>query len=87
LVFNSPVKISSAKSRRDLLDLIIRGLEGAAVWILRKARRFRLARDQAPASRLSRITPLELVNPEGDSSGPTFQQDMQRAWEHDWSAL
>ncbi len=81
------MKLKMAKLRRDIFDMVNRSLEGIGLWLLRKARRSRRAPDQAITSRLSRITPLELINPEPGAACPSLQQEMEKAWENDWSTL
>jgi hypothetical protein len=66
-----------------LVGTVNRALEGIGLWFLRQARHSRIAPNQVIASRLSRITPLDLVNHELGPNDPTLLQEMERAWESD----
>jgi len=82
------MEVSITQFRQQIFDLVNQALEGSEVWVTYKGRRFRIAPENQPASRLARITPLEVVNPEGPKlDDPSLQEEMTRAWEKDWSDL
>jgi len=82
------MEVSITQFRQDIFDLVSKALDGNEVWVSYKGRRFRIAPENQPASRLERLTPLEVVNPETEQlNDPSLQQEMSRAWEKDWSEL
>lgn len=89
------MEVSITQFRRKIFELVSQAMGGGEVWVTHKRRRFRIVPDGVPGSRLSRITPLAVINPEvispegqGHGYGPSsLQQEMVRAWERDWSAL
>ncbi len=82
------MEVSITQFRREIFDLVNQALDGSEVWVKHKGRRFRIAPDTQPGSRLSRITPLEIVNPDvPELESRLLQEEMVRAWESDWSTL
>ncbi len=81
------MEVSITQFRRDLFALVNKAMEGDEVWVSHKGQRFRLAPDGKPISRLSRITPLEVINESPRLSDSSLQEEMTRAWEKDWSTL
>ena len=82
------MEVSITQFRRDIFDLVSQALDGNEVWVSYKGRRFRIAPENQSASRLDRITPLDVVNPEAQQlNDPSLQEEMTRAWEKDWSEL
>ena len=82
------MEVSITQFRQDIFDLVSQALDGNEVWVTYRGRRFRIAPENQPASRLARITPLEVVNPEGPQlSDPSLREEMTRTWEKDWSDL
>ena len=82
------MEVSITQFRRNIFDLINRAMEGSEVWVTHKGHRFKITPDNRPSSRLSRITPLEVINPESpELNDPSLQEEMVRAWERDWSTL
>lgn len=80
--------ISVTEFRRHLFKYVDSAISGAEVTVVSKGRRVKLAPDDTPGSKLSRVTPLDLVEaqPSSDSSA-SLQEEMTRAWERDWSTL
>ena len=75
-----------------MFDLVNQAMDGEEVWVIHKGRRFKVVPEIKPASRLSRITPLEVINPKSPAGSPkrsdrSLQEEMVRAWERDWSTL
>jgi len=82
------LEVSITQFRQDIFDLVNQALEGNEVWVSYKGRRFRIAPENQPASRLERLTPLDVVNPDNEQlNDSSLQEEMSRAWEKDWSEL
>ena len=81
------MEVSITKFRQDIFDLVHQALEGSEVWVTYKNRRFRIAPENAPACRLARITPLQVLNPDAVPGDASLLEEMTRAWEKDWSSL
>lgn len=82
------MEVSITQFRRDIFDLVNQALNGTEVWVIHKGRRFKVAPDNSPSSRLSRITTLEVINPKSpELNDPSLQEEMTHAWERDWSSL
>jgi antitoxin (DNA-binding transcriptional repressor) of toxin-antitoxin stability system len=88
MCYSRAMEVSITQFRRDLFALVNRALEGEEVWVAHRGRRFRIAPDRPSGSRLSRLTPLEVIDPQSprldDSS---LQEEMERAWTRDWDEL
>ena len=71
--------------RREIFTLVNKALDGSDVWVSHKGRRLKLVPVAPPASRLSRITPMEIINSaDGGLENTGMQAEMTRAWEADW---
>jgi len=85
------MEVSITQFRRQIFDLVNVAMDGGEVWVVHKGRRFKVAPEDKPGSRLSRITSLDIVNPEfadlADLRDPHLQQEMELAWESDWAGL
>jgi prevent-host-death family protein len=86
------MEVPITRFRREIFDLMNQAMEGKEVWVVHKGRRFKVVPETKPGSRLSRITPLALINsasPAGSMkrSDRSLQEEMVRAWERDWSTL
>jgi hypothetical protein len=82
------MEVSITQFRRNIFAFVNQALEGCEVWVTHKGRRLKLAPDKMPGSRLSRITPLKIVDPESSElADPSLRAEMVRAWEKDWSTL
>jgi prevent-host-death family protein len=86
------MEVPITQFRRDIFDLVNQAMEGKEVWVVHKGRRFKVVPEIKPGSRLSRITPLALINPASATgsmkrSDRSLQEEMVRAWERDWSTL
>ena len=82
------MEVSITQFRQNIFDLVNQALAGSEVWVTHKGRRFKIVPDNQPGSRLDRITPLEVINPEfPELSTASLQEEMVRAWESDWSTL
>lgn len=82
------MEVSITQFRRDIFDLVNQALNGTELWVIHKGRRFKVAPETTPGRRLSRITPLEFINPNSpELDRPSLQEEMVHAWERDWSTL
>ena len=82
------MEVSITQFRQDIFDLVTQALEGNEVWVTYKGRRLRIAPENQPTTRLARITPLEVINPESPKlDDPSLGEEMTHAWERDWSEL
>jgi len=82
------MEVPITRFRQDIFELVNQALEGNEVWVTHKGHRLKIAPEDAPASRLSRITPLEVINPEWpELNEVSLQDEMVRAWESDWATL
>jgi antitoxin (DNA-binding transcriptional repressor) of toxin-antitoxin stability system len=90
--YNALMEVPITRFRREIFSLVNQALEGQEVWVTHKGRRVRIVPEGRPVSRLSRITPMNILNPEGpDLNDPAFKAgmlaEMETAWESDWSTL
>lgn len=86
------MEVPITQFRREIFSLVNQALEGAEVWVTHKGRRFKIVPEGKPVSRLSRITPMDIINPDApDLNDPAFKAEMlaemEKAWERDWSIL
>jgi hypothetical protein len=75
--------------RRNLFALVDQALEGSDVWITHKGRRLKIVPEGGGSDKLSRITPMDILNPpDFDIDAPEFKAqwlaEMQAEWEKDW---
>ena len=90
--YNVCMEVSITQFRRNIFDLVNQAMDGEEVWVMHKGRRFKVVPETKPGSRLSRITPLAVINPANDSastkaSNRSLREEMVHAWERDWSDL
>jgi len=81
------MEVPITKFRHEMFDLVQRAMEGGEVWVTYKGRRFRIAPEGRIGSRLARVTPLVVLNPEAGQQESVLLEEMTRAWEKDWSSL
>ncbi len=82
------MEVSITQFRKNIFDLVNQALDGREICVTHKGRRFRIVPDIPAVSRLSRITPLEVINPEFmEPNDPHLLVEMTRAWEKDWVDL
>jgi antitoxin (DNA-binding transcriptional repressor) of toxin-antitoxin stability system len=81
------MEVSITQFRPEIFDLLERATNGAEVWVVHSGRRFKIVPENPPGSRLSRITPLEVLNPESPRLEQSLREEMERAWQDDWSTL
>jgi hypothetical protein len=79
------MEVPITQFRREVFTLVNKALDGADVWVSHKGRRLKLVPEGLQANRLSRITPMEIVNYAGGGLENTgLLREMTRAWEADW---
>ncbi len=77
------MEVSITQFRREIFSFANQALEGGEVWFTHKGRRLKIVPEGKPVSRLSRITPMQIVNTGGPSDADILAE-MTRAWEADW---
>jgi len=83
----------NARTGWEGYDFVVnRVLEGDEIWVRHKGRRLKLVSEDQPGSRLSRLTPMRILNPAScNLNDPALKAEamaeMERAWERDWSIL
>jgi antitoxin (DNA-binding transcriptional repressor) of toxin-antitoxin stability system len=94
------MEVPITQFRREIFSLVNQALDGSEVWITHKGHRLKIVPEGRPASRLSRIAPMEILNPEvlhmaRSAAYAAFQAEeeaepmaeMKKAWESDWFVL
>lgn len=77
------MELSITEFRRNLFSVVQKAIDGADVWITHKGRRFRIVPESAP-SKLSRITPMDIVAPGVDLADDSWKQKQMGEWEQKW---
>jgi len=79
------MEVPITQFRREIFSLVNQALEGAEVWVTHKGRRLKIVPEGKPVSRLSRITPMEVINyAAGGLENTGLLEEMTREWEADW---
>ena len=78
--------------RRQIFSLVNQALDGEDVWFTHKGRRIKIVPEDQPTSRLSRITPIEIINHEMPNLNDAARKaevlaEMEKAWKKDWETL
>jgi hypothetical protein len=86
------MEVPITQFRREIFDLMNQAMTGGEIWVTHKGMRFRIAPEGQATGRLSKITPLEILNPQApDLNDPALKAEMmaemEKAWESDWSVL
>jgi hypothetical protein len=62
-------------------------MAGDEVWVTHKGGRFKLAPEKV-GDKLSRITPMVVINPEGPGiEDESWKEEMRLEWEKDWEEI
>jgi len=77
------MEVPITQFRQKLFDLVNQALDGKEVWVSHKGRRLRLVPEHAP-SKLSRITPMQIIVPDVDIEDESWKVEMMREWERKW---
>jgi prevent-host-death family protein len=87
-MYTPVMEVSITQFRRELFDLVNQAMSGTEVWVSYKGRRFRVMPDEKPVSRFSRITPMQIINPDSSEEDEVrMKEEMRLAWEKDWETL
>lgn len=78
------MEVPITQFRRDLFSLMNKALEGNEVWVTHKGRRLKIVPEGKPVSRLSRITPMDIIAPGVDLKDDSWKVEMMREWEQKW---
>ena len=82
------MEISITQFRREIFELVNRSINGEHITIVYKGSRLQIAPENPAGSRLSRVTPLQVINPQfGELDEKAMKAGMEQAWERDWSTL
>jgi prevent-host-death family protein len=82
------MEVSITQLRKNLFEIVNQAMEGRHIWVTYKGRRFRIAPEDEPASRLARIAPMQVLEPGSKQTNTSALQDeMAKAWERDWAKL
>jgi antitoxin (DNA-binding transcriptional repressor) of toxin-antitoxin stability system len=86
------MEVPITRFRREIFSFVNQALEGGEVWVTHKGRRVKIVPEGQHVSRLSRITPMEvMVDPTLDMNDPAFKAEwlaeMEKEWEKDWLTL
>lgn len=86
------MEVTITQFRKEIFSLVNAAMGGEEVWVKHKGGRVKLTPENAPKSRLSRITPMEIINPDlPDFDDPAFKAqmlaEMEAEWEKDWATL
>ena len=77
------MEVPITRFRQKLFDFVNQALDGKEVWVSHKGRRLRLVPEHAP-SKLSRVTPLQIIVPGADIEDGSWKEEMMREWEQKW---
>ncbi len=77
------MEVPITQFRQKLFDLVNQALDGKEVWVSHKGRRLRLVPEHAP-SKLSRITPMQIIVSGADLEDDSWKAEMARDWERKW---
>jgi hypothetical protein len=79
------MEVPITQFRRDIFTLVNQALDGIDIWVTHKGRRFKIVPEGKPVSRLSRITPMDVINyAAGGLENTGLLEEMTREWEADW---
>jgi antitoxin (DNA-binding transcriptional repressor) of toxin-antitoxin stability system len=77
------MEVPITQFRQKLFDLVNQALDGKEVWVSHKGRRLRLVPEHA-SSKLSRITPMQIIVPGAEIEDKSWKREMTREWERKW---
>lgn len=82
------MEVTITEFRRNLFELANKAMAGDEVWVTHKGRRFKLAPEKPVGDKLSRITPMEVINPDGPGlEDESWKEEMRLEWEKDWETI
>jgi len=77
------MEVPITQFRQKLFDFVNQALEGKEVWVSHKGRRLRLVPEHAP-SKLSRVTPLDVIAPGVDIDDDSWKSELFVEWTQKW---
>jgi antitoxin (DNA-binding transcriptional repressor) of toxin-antitoxin stability system len=77
------MEVPITRFRQKLFDFVNQALDGKEVWVSHKGRRVRLVPEHAP-SKLSRVTPMQIIVSGADLEDDSWKEEMVREWERKW---
>ena len=77
------MEVPITQFRKNLFELVNQALEGKEVWVSHKGSRLRLVPEHTP-SKLSRITPMQIIVDGADIEDKSWKVEMMREWERKW---
>ena len=81
------MEVSISQFRRELFSLVEAALKGEPLSFVHKGVHFKVV-PETQTDRLSRLTPLQVINPKfSDLQTDRLREEMEEAWQEDWSAL
>ena len=82
------MEVPITQFRREMFALVNRALEGETITLSYKGKRLRIVPEIDPGTRLDRLTPLQIINPEFPNlEDVDMLPEMQREWEKDWEDI
>jgi hypothetical protein len=83
------MEVPITQFRKQIFALADQAIAGHEVWFTHKGRRLRVVPEGKPVSKLSRLTPMQvLVDEEFDIADPAFKAEfvamMEKEWQSDW---
>jgi antitoxin (DNA-binding transcriptional repressor) of toxin-antitoxin stability system len=78
------MEVPITQFRQKLFDLVNQALAGKEVWVRHRGRRVRIVPEDAP-SKLSRITPMQIIVPGTDLEDDSWKADTMRQWDQKWN--
>lgn len=89
LWYTALVEVPITEFRRQIFTLVNQAIDGEDVWFTHKGRRIKIVPEGQATSRLSRITPVEIINPEAHELLDPARKaaEIGTPWESDWKSL
>ena len=83
-MYDNQMEVPITQFRKQIFALANQALEGGDVWFTHKGRRLKLVPEGKPLSKLSRLTPMEVISPGVDIDDDSWKEEMAREWEQNW---
>ena len=77
------MEVPITQFRQRLFELVNQALDGKEIWVSHKGRRVRIAPEHPP-SKLSRITPMQVIAPGANIEDGSWKTEMMREWDRKW---
>jgi antitoxin (DNA-binding transcriptional repressor) of toxin-antitoxin stability system len=82
------MEVSVTEFRRNLFQLVNKAMAGDEVWVKYRGERLKLAPEKPLGDKLSRITPMDLINTDGPGlEDESWKDEMRLEWEKDWETI